>query len=107
MTTDPPTPASVRLGLAVIAAALAATTLYGLLRLGQKLMFAEVDPATVIWSEHAGYFWRALTAGYVGGMMGLAVWVVAGKESGPTVRALARALPFVVALIVAQGLLVP
>ncbi len=107
MTNDPKAPAGVRLGLAVIAAALAATALYGLLRLGQKLLFAEADPATVIWSEHAGYFWRALTAGYVGGMMGVAVWFIAGRESGPTVRALAKALPFVVALITAQGLLVP
>lgn len=107
MTGEARTPTALRLGLAVIAAALAATALYGLLRVGQKLLFPEADPATVIWSEHAGYFWRALTAGYVGGMVGVAAWVVAGRDPGPTVRMLAKALPFVVAVIVAQGLLVP
>ena len=96
-----------RLGVAVIAAALAATALYGVLRLGQKLIFDEADPATVIWSEHAGYFWRALTAGYVGVMIGVAAWVTAAREVGPTVRVLQKVLPIVVGVIVAQGLLVP
>ncbi len=101
------TPTSLRFGVAVVAAALAATALYGLMRVGQKLIFDEPNPATVIWSEHAGYFWRSLTAGYVGVMFGVTAWVTSAREAGPTVRALQRLLPFVVALIVAQGLLVP
>lgn len=104
---DTRTPTRLRLGVAVIAAALAATALYGLMRVAQKLLFAEPDPATVIWSEHAGYFWRALTAGYVGVMVGVTAWVMAAREAGPTVRVLERVLPFVVGVIVAQGLLVP
>lgn len=107
MSTEARTPATVRLGLAVVAAALASTGLYALLRVAQKVLFPEPDPATVIWSEHAGYFWRALTAGYLGVMVGVAAWVLSATDAGPTARRLAQALPVVVVGIVAQGLLLP
>ncbi|CAN5905287.1 hypothetical protein BH11MYX4_BH11MYX4_47200 [soil metagenome] len=107
MSAETRAPASVRLGLAVVAAALAATALYALMRLGQKLLFPEPDPATVIWSEHAGYYWRALTAAYVGGMAGFATWLVSAQRADATGRALEKLLPYVVVALVAQGLLLP
>jgi len=105
--TEERAPSTVRLGLALVAAALAATALYALMRVGQKLAFPEPDPAMVIWSEHAGYYWRALTAGYLGGMVGFATWVVSARHAAATARVLVRVLPYAVAMMVAQGLLLP
>jgi len=97
----------IRLGLATIAACTAATALYALLRIGQSLLFAEADPAKILWSEHAGYFWRAWTAAYVGGMLGFVAWIVAGSRPERVATFLGRALPFAALLLALQGLLVP
>ena len=107
MTAEPSEPKTVRLGLALVAACTTAAALYALLRLAQALIFAEPDPALVIWSEHAGFFWRALTVGYAGGMVGFVTWLVSARHAGRVAVVLARAVPIAAALLAAQGLLVP
>lgn len=107
MTTEPSEPRAVRLGLAVIAACTAATALYAVMRILQALLVEEADPAIVIWSEHAGYFWRALTVGYVGGMVGFVAWLASSRHAGRVAGVLVRAVPFVAGLLAAQGVLVP
>lgn len=107
MIRDPSEPAIVRLGLAVVAACTTATALYAVLRVAQALMFKEPDPALVIWSEHAGFFWRALTVGYVGGMVGFMTWLASARSSGCVAAILARAVPIAATLLAAQGVLVP
>lgn len=96
-----------RIGLSLIATCTAALALYGLMRVVQKIVFPEPDPALVIWSEHAGFFWRAWTVTYLGGMVGLATWMVSEHDPARVARVLARALPIATAILVAQGLLVP
>ena len=44
------------------------------------------DPALVIYSEHAAYFWRAWTAAYLGAMVGFAAWLVAGRHEAQADR---------------------
>ena len=100
-------PKAVRLSLAVVAACTTATALYATLRVVQALLLEEADPATVIWSEHAGYFWRALTVGYLAGMAGFLTWQLSARRAGPVAVVLARAVPIAAALLAAQGLLVP
>lgn len=100
-------PRLVRLGLAVVAACTTAAALYGILRVVQKLLFKEADPALVIWSEHAGFFWRSLTVGYVGGMIGFVTWLATARHTPRVARILARAVPIAAAILTAQGLLVP
>ena len=107
MTAEQSEPASVRLGLAVVAACTTAAALYAALRVAQALIFAEPDPALVIWSEHAGFFWRALTVGYVGGMVGFVTWLASARHAQGVAAVLARAVPIAAALLAAQGLLVP
>ena len=107
MNRDPSEPASVRLGLAVMAACTTAVALYAVLRVAQALIFTEPDPALVIWSEHAGFFWRALTVGYVGGMVGFMTWLASARSSGQVAAVLARAVPIAATLLAAQGVLVP
>ncbi|AKV01175.1 hypothetical protein AKJ09_07838 [Labilithrix luteola] len=96
-----------RLSLAVVAACLTATGLYGVLRVIQAILFREADPALVIWSPHAGYFWRILIVGYVGGMVGFGTWILAAREPARVARFLSNAVFVVTALLVAQALFVP
>ena len=98
---------SVRAGLAVVATCVTALVLYAGLRVGQKVLFPEPDPALVLWSEHAGYFWRAWTALYVGGMGGFVAYVASARHAARTARALATAVVAGVLLVAAQGVLVP
>jgi hypothetical protein len=96
-----------RLALAWIAAALAAAGFYAVLRVGQALGGAEPDPALIVWSPHAGFFWRAWTAAYFGVMAGFAVFVLAPRAPERVARAVAALVVVVAALVTAQGLLVP
>jgi hypothetical protein len=104
---EPEEPAPVRLGLAVIAACAAATALYALVRVAQGVIFEEPDPALVIWSEHAGFYWRALTVGYVGGMVGFMTWLASARHAARVAGVLAKAVPIAAGLLGAQGVLVP
>jgi hypothetical protein len=97
----------VRLGLSVVAGCTTATTLYALLRITQAILFPEPNPALVIWSEHAGYFWRSLTVVWLGGMAALLVWMATARDAERIASLLARALPAAAALLALQGLLVP
>lgn len=96
-----------RLCLAVMTTCIVATFLYGAMRCVQKILFKEPDPAMVIWSEHAGFFWRAWTVTYLGGMCGFVVWIVSERDPARVARHLSTALLLATATITAQGLLVP
>jgi hypothetical protein len=100
-------PTGVRLGLALIAACTTATALYAVLRVAQALIFPEPDPALVIWSEHAGFFWRAWTVAYLGGMAAFLAWLASARHAQDLATVLARALPVAAALLTLQALLVP
>ena len=107
MTDEGREPTLVRLGLALVATCTAATILYALLRAAQALLFREPDPALVIWSEHAGFFWRALTAGYGGGMVGFVAFQRAERHAAAVATALARAVLVAATLLAAQAMLIP
>ena len=107
MSAAPREPLTVRLGLAFVAACTTAAALYAVVRVAQALIFREPDPAQVIWSEHAGFVWRVLTVGYVGGMVGFVTWLASARHAGRAAAVLARAVPFAAGLLAAQGLLLP
>ena len=106
-TTTTTTPTTVRAGLALIATCTSAAALYAILRIAQKLFFPEPDPALVLWSEHAGYYWRVWTALYAGGTTGFVAWVTSGRHAARTARVLATALVVSTLLLIAQSALVP
>jgi len=86
---------------------LVAVAAYALTRSVQACLVAEPDPATVMWSAHAGFFWRALNSGYAGGMAAFVLFVaIRGRESAAA-RALAPAVVVAAALLGLQGLLLP
>lgn len=97
----------VRAGLALVAGCTSAMALYAIVRVAQALIFDEPDPALVIWSEHAGFFWRTLTVGYMGGMAALLTWMLAGRDAPRVAAFLVRALPIAAAAVAAQAILVP
>lgn len=107
MAPDKSEPTSVRLGLAVVALCTASTALYAILRVGQACLTREPDPALVLWSEHSGFFWRAWTAAYVGGMTAFFAWMAAARHATRVASFLARALPFAAGLLVLQALFLP
>lgn len=93
--------------LGFIAACVSAVGFYGLLRVVQSRMFPEANPATIIWSAHAGYFWRCWTVSYAGAMVGFLAYAAARRHPDEVVRVLVRALPVAIAVIVLQAVLVP
>lgn len=95
---------SPRLGAALVTALAATALAYALLRVGQQLAGPDPDPTLVLFSPHAGFFWRAWIAGYVGGMAGVLAWLAA-REATETVLRVAGALVTLatVALVIAAA----
>jgi hypothetical protein len=96
-----------RLALAAMSACVTATALYAVVRGVQWVLVREPNPATVIWSAHAGYFWRMLTVVYAGGMAGMLGWLEAGRDPVRMARALAVGVVIAGLLLAAQGVLLP
>ncbi len=96
-----------RLALAFQAGCVVAVGLYAVVRLIQAVLYKEPNPATVIWSAHAGYFWRVWTVCYAGVMAGFLAFAAARDREALVCRTILRGLYAAALLIVLQGLLVP
>ncbi len=96
-----------RVGLGFIAACLSATLFYGVLRLVQARLFPEPNPAAVLWSAHAGYFWRCWTVSYAGVMVGFLAYGAARERPAAVARALVHGVGVAVAVLVVQSVFVP
>jgi len=79
---------------------------YAVVRAVQHFVYAEPDPATLVWSAHAGFFWRAWTVAYAGGMAAFAV-LVAPHRTGLAARALAPGIAVAASLLVLQTIFFP
>lgn len=93
--------------LALAAGACATVAWYTLVRAGQHLAYGETNPAEVVYSEHAAYFWRAWTASYLGAMTSFTVWLFAGRAEARVARALSTAIVAAAALLVLQAIFIP
>jgi hypothetical protein len=96
-----------RVGLGFMAACVSTVAFYASLRLVQAKLFPEPNPATIVWSAHAGYFWRCLTVSYAGVMCGFLAYAGARRHAELVVRGLATTMTVAVAIIVLQSLFVP
>ncbi len=92
-----------RLGIALAAACTGAALLYSVLRIAQALLVPEPDPATVLWSEHSGFFWRAWIAAYAAGAIAFVAWLFPDRA----LRLLARAVVPVAVAVALQAALLP
>ncbi len=92
--------------LAALACGLEAmVAVYAITRTLEALLLPQPNPATVIQSLHAGYFWRAWIAAYSGAFIALVAALLA--RTAPLARLALRALPWVALLAVVQALFVP
>lgn len=93
--------------LASIACGLeASVAVYAAMRVFEVALLAQPNPATLIASAHAGYFWRAWTSTYLGGFFALTVALLARRPDRIATAAL-RALPWTALFAVTQALFVP
>ena len=81
--------------------------LYGAVRAIQYLLFPEPNPALIVWSAHAGYFWRIWIVAYAGGMAAFVAYVLGRGRERATARALVPALTIATAVVTLQGVLLP
>jgi hypothetical protein len=65
---------------------------YGVVRAIQFFLYPDPNPATLVWSAHAGFFWRCWTCGYAGGLAAFVVFVVARTHPQGAARSLAAAV---------------
>jgi hypothetical protein len=93
--------------VAFLWACIVAVAAYGLLRGVQFIVFPEANPATVVWSAHAGYFWRVWCVAYAGGAAGFVAYVLARRDPARAARGLLPALTVAAVVIAAQGALLP
>jgi hypothetical protein len=93
--------------IALLAGLELAALVYPLLRTYQFFMHPEPNPALVLWSEHSGFFWRAWTSAYLGGMAAIVAGWLAGPDTARVARVVERAFPVVAVVLALQGLLIP
>ncbi len=96
-----------RIALSAGLAASTALTYYAIDRTYHAFFTSEPNPAQVIWSLHAGFFWREISALYLAGFVALATFLFARRPSERSMRLLPRVLFGSVMAAFAQALFVP
>jgi hypothetical protein len=96
-----------RLLVAAASACAIAVLAYAAIRVVELVLFPGPDPATVIWSTRSAFVWRAIVAGYVGGMGGFAGFAVASRSPALAARWLARLVVIAASAIAFQGVVLP
>lgn len=89
---------------------LVAIAAYGVMRGAQAILSPGSrghDPAGVVWSLHAGFFWRAWTVSYAGGMAAFVTFFLARGNVERAARALAPAVVVATAILVLQSVFFP
>jgi choline-glycine betaine transporter len=80
---------------------------YAIVRALQRFLLRDPNPATLVWSAHAGFFWRAWTVAYAGGIASFVAFVAGRGRTESAARALAPAVLVAAALIALQSLFLP
>jgi choline-glycine betaine transporter len=98
--------------VAALAVALAwgccvSVTGYAIIRFIQFFLYPDPNPATLVWSAHAGFFWRCWTCGYAGALASFIAYV--GAQRGPerAARTLAGAVATSAVLLALQVAVFP
>jgi hypothetical protein len=71
----------VALAVAVAWGCCVSVAAYGIVRFIQFFLYPDPNPATLVWSAHAGFFWRCWTCGYAGALAAFIAFV--GAQRGP------------------------
>jgi hypothetical protein len=87
--------------------AVVAVAAYAVVRGIQFFVYPDPNPATLVWSAHAGFFWRCWTCAYAGGFAAFVAYLVAHARPEAAARTLAPAIVVAGAMLVAQTAILP
>ena len=91
----------------IAAGAALAVIAYALVRVLERALFAEPNPAMLIWSDQSAFVWRGVIALYLGGSGVFAGYALATRSPRFAARGLLAMTMAAVAAIVVQGALWP
>jgi hypothetical protein len=85
----------------------AAVAAYALVRTVQFFVYPDPNPATLVWSAHAGFFWRSWTCAYAGALAAFIAYVPTRRHLAASVKALGPAVAVVAVLLALQTAVFP
>jgi hypothetical protein len=94
-------------GVALAWGMAAAVGAYALVRTVQFFIYPDPNPATLVWSAHAGFFWRSWTCAYAGAIAAFIAYVPTRRHLAASVRALGPAVAIAGVLIALQTAIFP
>jgi hypothetical protein len=80
---------------------------YALVRTVQFFVYPDPNPATLVWSAHAGFFWRCWTCAYAGAIAAFVAYVPTRRHLAASVKALGPAVATVAVLLALQTAVFP
>jgi hypothetical protein len=96
-----------RLLVGIAWGAATAVIAYALIRVLERVVFPEPNPAMILWSERSNFAWRAAIALYAGGMGVFGGWALAARAPASSARALPAAIAVAAAALAVQGAIWP
>jgi hypothetical protein len=87
--------------------AVVAVAAYAVVRGIQFFVYPDPNPATLVWSAHAGFFWRCWTCAYAGGFAAFIAYLMARARPEGAARTLAPAVAVAAAMLAAQTAILP
>lgn len=84
-----------------------AVAAYGVVRSIQFFLYPDPNPATLVWSAHAGFFWRCWTCAYAGGIAAFIAFVGARRNAARAARSLVGAMAAAGAILALQTAIFP
>jgi len=97
----------VSFGIAAAWGACVAVAAYGIVRGIQFFLYPDPNPATLVWSAHAGFFWRCWTCAYAGGIAAFVAFVGARRDPARAARFLAGAVAVAGSILALQTAVFP
>jgi hypothetical protein len=86
---------------------LVAVGAYALVRALQFFVYPDPNPAALVWSAHAGFFWRCWTCVYAGAIASFVAYLVVRARPAASLRGLAPAIAIAAGLLVLQVVVWP
>jgi hypothetical protein len=80
---------------------------YATVRAIQFFLYPDPNPATLVWSAHAGFFWRCWTCAYAGGIASFIAYLLVRTRPAAALRTLAPAIAIAAAMLAVQTAVLP
>ena len=97
----------VAVGVSLCWGCVVAVGAYAVVRGIQFFVSPDPNPATLVWSAHAGFFWRCWTCVYAGGLASFVAYLFTRYRLDRSVAALGPAIAVVAVLLALQVTIFP